>query len=351
MSSPSHQIRELQPRSAELVVEPDTEVVQRHPRRQSGTQTLDLMGTLPPEAEGVEELVINRLGDLTYPGDPPPKTLGPASLFGVALRRMDDICTVALQPAPVVFCALEALVSNVSPREGRAHAFEPGVWIGPEVEEGLRQRLVGCRGGTETKARDHSGGLNGAQKREALVPAQAVGPADVGISGKPAMPTTLRIPDRHRRGVQGLIETSLALHDLSQMQGYLLDGIRIEARKPVELRALGQGGKGSSQMALGVAVEVSLAGESRPAGEDGEGDDLACGKGGLGAGASLLGAVGLAEVIDDNVKCGEEGVHVEHEESVPFPSGSGGKPTLERGHLPLKSSPPNSHQAFNVWSG
>src|SRR5215218_2091891 len=103
------------------------------------------------------------------------------------------------------------------------------------------------------------------------------------------------------------------------------------------------------QMALGVAVEVSLAGESRPSGEDGEGDDLACGKGGLGAGASLLlGAVGLAEVIDDNVECGEEGVHVEHEESVPFPSGSGGKPTLERGHLPLKSSPPNSHQAFNT---
>ena len=38
-----------------------------------------------------------------------------------------------------------------------------------------------------------------------------------------------------------------------------------------------------------------------------------CGKGGIGAGASLLGAVGLAEVIDDDVECGEEGVHVEHE--------------------------------------
>jgi hypothetical protein len=61
-------------------------------------------------------------------------------------------------------------------------------------------------------------------------------------------------------------------------------------------------------MALSVAVEVSLAGESRPSGEDGEGDDLACGKGGLGAGTSLLGTMGLAEVIDDDVECGEEGV-------------------------------------------
>jgi len=83
----------------------------------------------------------------------------------------------------------------------------------------------------------------------------------------------------------------------------------MEAHEPVELRAVGQGGERTSQMALGVAVEVSLAGESRPAGEDGERDDLALGKGGLGAaGASLLGAVGLAEVIDDDVECGEEGV-------------------------------------------
>jgi hypothetical protein len=32
---------------------------------------------------------------------------------------------------------------------------------------------------------------------------------------------------------------------------------------------------------------------------------------------------------------------------VPFPSGLGGKPTLECGHLPLKFYTGNSHQAFN----
>jgi hypothetical protein len=122
------------------------------------------------------------------------------------------------------------------------------------------------------------------------------------------MTTTLGIPDGHRRGVQGLIRESLPLHDLSQMQGYLLDGLSVEAHEPVELRTVGQGGERASQMALGVAVEVSFAGESRPAGEDREGDDLACGKGGIWAGASLLGTVGLAEVIDDDVECGEEGV-------------------------------------------
>jgi hypothetical protein len=56
----------------------------------------------------------------------------------------------------------------------------------------------------------------------------------------------------------------------------------------------------------------------------------------------------VAKIVDHDVKCGEEGVHVEHEESVPFPSGLVSKPTLVRGHLPLKSSPDNSHQAFKV---
>jgi hypothetical protein len=44
-----------------MLIEPDTKVVQRYPGRQSSTQTLDLVGTLPPEAEGIEELFVDRL--------------------------------------------------------------------------------------------------------------------------------------------------------------------------------------------------------------------------------------------------------------------------------------------------
>src|SRR5215203_6423909 len=183
MSSPSHQICELQPRTAELIVEPDTEVVQRHPCRQSGTQTLDRMGTLPPEPKGVEEFVIHRLYDLTYPGNPPPKRLGPG-LFGVALGRMDYLRPVVIEPAAMVFGAFEAFVGYIGSPEGRAHADEPGVRIGPEIEERLRQRLVGRRGSPKTKARDHPCGINRSEQRETLLPAQAVGPADVGPSGK-----------------------------------------------------------------------------------------------------------------------------------------------------------------------
>jgi hypothetical protein len=86
------------------------------------------MGTLPPQAEGVEELVVDRLYDLTEGSHPPPQTLG-AGHFGVTLGRMDDLGSVALQPTPVVFGSLEAFVGHVDPREGRTHAWEPRVGL------------------------------------------------------------------------------------------------------------------------------------------------------------------------------------------------------------------------------
>src|SRR5687768_8329145 len=134
------------------------------------------MGTLLPEAEGVEEFVIHRLDDLTYPGNPLPQALGPASLFGVALGRMDYLRSVVIEPAAMVFGAFKAFVGYISSPEGRAHAFEPGVRIGPEAEERLRQRLLGCRGSPKTKACDHPGGIDCSEQRETLVPSQAVGP-------------------------------------------------------------------------------------------------------------------------------------------------------------------------------
>src|SRR5215208_5278430 len=56
----------------------------------------------------------------------------------------------------------------------------------------------------------------------------------------------------------------------------------------------------------------------------------------------------VAEVVCDNVECGYEGVHIDHEESVPIPWGSASKPTLKGRHLPLKSWIYNSYQAFKV---
>jgi hypothetical protein len=48
------------------------------------------------------------------------------------------------------------------------------------------------------------------------------------------------------------------------------------------------------------------------------------------------------------MRCPYPTVHIEHEGSVPFPSGSVSKPTLAGGRLPLKFCVDNSHQAFKL---
>src|SRR5829696_9488288 len=127
------------------------------------------MGTLPPQTEGIEELVVDRLHDLTERSHPLPQTLGPGH-FGIALGRMEHLSSIALQPTPVVFSSLEAFVGHVDPREGRTHADEPRVGASPQREEALCQRLVCGGGGAETETRDHPRRLYGGQNREALVP-------------------------------------------------------------------------------------------------------------------------------------------------------------------------------------
>ena len=81
----------------------------------------------------------------------------------------------------------------------------------------------------------------------------------------------------------------------------------MEAHEAVELATIREGRERSSQMGLSVAVEVPFAGESRPGGEDGQGDDLALAEGGWGSGASLFGGPRLAKIVGDDVECGEEG--------------------------------------------
>ena len=67
------------------------------------------MGPLPPEAEGVEELVVDALYDLADGGHPAPQSLGPVLLAGVVFGRVDDVCPVVFEPPPMVLGALQAL--------------------------------------------------------------------------------------------------------------------------------------------------------------------------------------------------------------------------------------------------
>ncbi len=93
------------------------------------------------------------------------------------------------------------------------------------------------------------------------------------------------------------------------MQGHLLDESHLGAHQPIELRALGQGGKSVLlQVARCVAIKVPLAAEATPPGEDREGDHLAGVERRIGPGKPLFLRAGVAEVVHRDVECGEEGV-------------------------------------------
>src|SRR5947209_2616411 len=256
------------------------------------------MRSFPPEAEGVEEFVVNTLHDLADTSYPTPQAFRPNLASSVAFGRADEPCLVALEPAAVVICPLKAFVDHVGYRGGRTCAPEPGVRSGSQREEGFAHLLIGGGGGPKTEACDHPGRIDSGKQAEALIPAQAVRPPDVGIAGQPARTPALGIPDGHRRGVQSLVGVALSrIQHYCQVHAKGFDESYMGTYQPVELGAVGQGGEGVSKVACGIAVEVVFAGESGPPGEDGEGNDLAFGEGGLRTRAPFW-RMGLADVVN-----------------------------------------------------
>ena len=82
------------------------------------------------------------------------------------------------------------------------------------------------------------------------------------------MPPTLAVPDGHRRAIESLVRVLSCLQNSGQMQEESLDEFCARSHEAVELRAAWQGGEGTAQVSLGVPVEVPLAPEAAPAGED-----------------------------------------------------------------------------------
>ncbi len=113
------------------------------------------------------------------------------------------------------------------------------------------------------------------KQRSPCVPSYAVGPADLRLSCEPSMSAALRVPDCHRRAIEGLVRALVGLQESYQVQGESLHESRVGAHQAVELSSLGQGREGRAQVSLGITIEVPLTGEARPAGKDSKGDDLA----------------------------------------------------------------------------
>ena len=194
MRSPSEQVSEGQPGTTELLIEPDAEIVQSHPRRQTCSQSLKLMGPLPPQAKGVEQLVVGALYDLVVGGHPSPQMLGPR-LERVSFGRMDDARPVALSPAAVVVGSFETFVGYVGSRGDRAYTRKTSVRLSPHSKESLGHLLVGGGGPSKAETRDDSGGICSGEHRKAYRHHPRL--LDHRMSARPAShPCPLRLQSR-----------------------------------------------------------------------------------------------------------------------------------------------------------
>jgi hypothetical protein len=82
------QVREGQPRAAETLAEPGTEVVRRHPGRQPLPQPDHVVWPRSARSEGIVELLVAGFSDLADVRCPAPQPIGPTPLVPVAFGRM-----------------------------------------------------------------------------------------------------------------------------------------------------------------------------------------------------------------------------------------------------------------------
>ena len=76
---PTQQVDESQGRASQLPVQPDAEIIQGSPGRQSRLKALQLVRTLPVQPEGMVGHLKDRSHGLAYPGQ---LSGAPASLTG-----------------------------------------------------------------------------------------------------------------------------------------------------------------------------------------------------------------------------------------------------------------------------
>src|SRR5213079_2502733 len=264
---PVEQIGESQRLATQLHVEPEAKVMQSDFRRQARLKAVQRVRAFTSQPEGIEQLVIDGLNDLTQPSQPASPGFGPAH-FTALVRRADHLCTILRVPAAMQVIACKAFISDIDALRRSADTGQTRRGMPPNSKEGFGQRMVIATGGGEAKAGDHTRRGNRGEQMEALIPTNAIAPADIGLSGQPSAATSLGISRGNARTVQRFIQATLRLQLVHQVQTESHDDIALLTLQAIELLALRQGRKRRSQVAQRVAIEGAFAGKVRPLAKD-----------------------------------------------------------------------------------
>src|SRR5215510_487326 len=154
MSLPVHQVYKGQQRPAELLIQPETEVMEGDLCRQTRPKPTEIMGSLPVQAKGMKKLLIDGLDDLPdarQPATPGLRPWGPT----IPLGRTEDLGSVGPPPRGMIRLSLKALVDDIGATGGGSHARQSRMGIATLGKKSVRQGLVFGTGRAKAKASNH----------------------------------------------------------------------------------------------------------------------------------------------------------------------------------------------------
>ena len=110
-----------------MQLEPDTKIVQTHFGCQTSLKAGQIMRTLPSQAKGIQEFVVDGLNDLSDAGQPTAQSLGPALPLAGLMRWSDDRNPLLLFPAASWPHSCKAFISDIPPVSWQARTRQTGV--------------------------------------------------------------------------------------------------------------------------------------------------------------------------------------------------------------------------------
>jgi hypothetical protein len=206
MRLPVHQVCEGQPWPTELLIQPDTKVLQRDFCRQTRPKPAELMGPLPVQTPGMTERVGDRFDALPHSCPPAPPGLRPRRLAR-PLGRTQDLRPRGLPPPDLLLLSLTARVDHIRPQGWRPDTGPP--WWRPAAQgkAGVGPRLVLGAGRPKATAGNAANGSDRQQEGEPGIPPQPLAPAALRHTRQPAGPASRGLSGRYAGAGEGLVGT------------------------------------------------------------------------------------------------------------------------------------------------
>src|SRR5260221_3907684 len=214
---PLKQLSKSQRSVVELQIEPDAKIVQSYFRSQASLKTGHVMRTFASQAKGIQQLVVHGLDDLPQTGQPTTQSFGPA-LLAPWMRWGDQVHLIPVLPLLPRPISCKPFVSHIRAVSRQASTRQAWRRRATSCKQSSCQMLIMGAGASEAEPGNHSLGCYTEQEMEAFVPAEAITPADIGLTCQPAQPAPLRITSRGSGAVENLVGRVLPSHKLHQKQ-------------------------------------------------------------------------------------------------------------------------------------